>query len=251
MPYLASIRPSHVPSAFCASGESCSKNIADRTFSGLRQHRLVQLAQDGVSNHSGGTSVAALGSQARSLISTRSRSRSAATSKPALRRLTGATGRPRLGVGASGGAGGAAALVGGLLAEHLPAHTRPLGDRLQVEIAGDRVRRRPDRRQQPVERLALVLHALEPALPLQELDLPLEQIDRVFEDRLQRGGAALSHQRVGVLARAASSPPAPARRGAAARRRRGRWPGGPPGRCRRAAWPCGANRAQQPGLVRR
>ena len=58
----------------------------------------------------------------------------------------------------------------------------------------------PDGRQQAVERLAPVLDALEPPLPLQQLDLALEDIHRVAEDRLQRVGAALLHQRVGILA---------------------------------------------------
>src|SRR6185436_6050726 len=109
-PYLASY-PSTRASAFCARGERCSKNIADWTFSGLRSIASYSSRKTGVSNHSTGTSVAALGIHERSLNITQRRRRSAATSKPALRRLTGATGRPRLGVGASGGAGGAAALV--------------------------------------------------------------------------------------------------------------------------------------------
>ena len=45
-----------------------------------------------------------------------------------------------------------------------------------------------------------MVHALEPSLLLEELDLPLEEIDRVAQDRLQRGGAASAHEGVRILA---------------------------------------------------
>ncbi len=46
-------------------------------------------------------------------------------------------------------------------------------------------------------------------MPLEQLDLALEQIDRVAQDRLERGGAARLHQRVGIFARRQRGDPHP------------------------------------------
>ena len=171
-----------------------------------------------VSNHSGGTSLAARASQTGSRMSTRSSSRSAASTRRAASR---APHRPAGRVAPSGDgmssrapgpslderarASGTRAYAGSGRAvtccrstsRVTPVRSRDL---LDVEIARDRVGRRADRRQQAVERLALVIHALEPALLLQQLHLALEQVDGVRQDRLERGGAAPADERVGILA---------------------------------------------------
>ena len=73
---------------------------------------------------------------------------------------------------------------GCLFPQYLAGHAGALGDGLEVQISGDGVGGRANGRKQPVEGVALVLHALEPSLALQQLDLPLEQVDPVVEDRL-------------------------------------------------------------------
>ena len=70
------------------------------------------------------------------------------------------------------------------LLQHLLADACALRGERKIQLTGDGISRRPDGRQQAVERLTTMLDSLEVSLPLQHLDLALEQIDRVAQHRL-------------------------------------------------------------------
>ena len=238
MPYFGSRRRGRAQ-VLPSSGESCSKNRRDPTFSGLRHMASYSSRSAGVSNQSGGTlSTARARHSASRMIDAQQvplgrELRVAAAPHLRLRtwRRPWLAGGPR-----RGGGPRARGPRGELLLERLPAHPRALAHHLEVQVARDRIAGGADRREQSVQRLPLMLDSFEPTPRLQQLDLPLQDIERVSQHLLQRCRAARAHQRVGILARRERRDPDPHAVPEQLVAGPKAWPGAPPCRCRTAVW---------------
>src|SRR2546422_11044318 len=90
-------------------------------------------------------------------------------------------------------------------------HTGHLGGAGYVQLPRDRVRGRADGGEQAIERAPPAGERGEEALAVEDLDLPLEHVHGVLEDRFETGGTALPHEGVGVLGRRerGGAPPQP------------------------------------------
>src|SRR5438045_2277742 len=86
-----------------------------------------------------------------------------------------------------------------LALEYVLRDARCLRGARQVQSARDGVRRRTNRWKQPIQRHALAAKIREPAATLQDLQFPLEDVDRLAELRLHAGGSVRSDVRVGVF----------------------------------------------------
>ena len=86
-----------------------------------------------------------------------------------------------------------------LAQQHLAVDSRRLAHAVHVQIPRDLVRRRPNGRQQRVERSALPLEIREPSAALEQLHLPVEHIHRRREQLLHRVAPVLRDEGIRVL----------------------------------------------------
>jgi hypothetical protein len=77
-----------------------------------------------------------------------------------------------------------------LALEHLARNTSRHARVAEIHVSRQRIARRAQRRQEPVERLTLATEIGEPAATLEDLNLSLEDIDRRRELRLDAARAA-------------------------------------------------------------
>src|SRR5205823_9373259 len=85
--------------------------------------------------------------------------------------------------------------------QHILANAGGFRGARDVQLPGDGILRRADRREQPVERPAPAREAREEGLAVENLDLTLQGVDRVLEDGFQSRGALLLDERIRVLSR--------------------------------------------------
>src|SRR5207249_12219901 len=74
--------------------------------------------------------------------------------------------------------------------QHILPDSRRLSGPRRVHLPRDRLGRRADRGQQPIERAPATGQRAEKALAVEDLQLPLEYVHGVLEDRFESGGAA-------------------------------------------------------------
>jgi hypothetical protein len=88
-----------------------------------------------------------------------------------------------------------------LLHHRLAGDPQRLGGAIHVEIPGHAVAYRPKRGQQAIERAPSSRKRSQPALALQQLQLALEHVERVVQQRAHGVDAAAQRHRVGILPR--------------------------------------------------
>src|SRR5690349_21539934 len=80
-------------------------------------------------------------------------------------------------------------------------HSRRFRRPRDVQLARDRILGGADRRQESVEGAAPARQRAEESFPLEDLDLPLEDVHGVLEERFEPGGPMPLNERVGVFPR--------------------------------------------------
>src|SRR5690348_11152643 len=83
--------------------------------------------------------------------------------------------------------------------QHVLPHSRRFRRPRDVQLPRDRILRGTDRRQESVEGAAPARKRAEESFPLEDLDLPLEDVHGVLEERFQPGGPMPLDERVGVF----------------------------------------------------